>query len=1195
MFLQTCHRAESMWQWAEALSKAKPARLGRGAQGRVLRVDGELAGRPVSLVSVYAPAQQAERPAFYAECLPACLPPAADRRLLLIGGDFNGPTSVTQATKARAPEGPDGSPMLSKEVKGRALQGCSHSKALGLDGMPMEVYDRLWLELGRPLLSMLQEALADTADPAPLAKFLNGIITLVPKAGKPRDKSPEQTARIAAHKATVVVLCASWDAPDAVKAVTFFNSIKGGDEMVDIVNREMTTTLTLDRAMAAVTEVFASEVRAPSERALDVLFAGKYHAKGTIASYNASFRALIRDCPQLDMAVILRFYMSGLPDAFKGPCACTVLGEPFTTIEPLYQHALGVEMRFKAEAAIKKPAVQAAPLPARKPFVHAARSQKRKPVPATAAAVAAPAPAPVTPEPGARQPARRVAARTSAAASPNGQATRTPRQSRLDKGEVQATDLSGIYHATEDRRLTEAEVDSLVKRGMCFNCQRADYKPRIPDFAKAPAKPAQPTNTPSAPLLSESELRGLLDRHKGVFNDIPAGLPPSRGVGHTIPLEPGAKPPFKGMYRLSPLEYAEVKKQISELLSKGWIRPSSSPYGAPVLFVAKKDGTLRMCVDYRALNSMTVRNRYPMPRIEDLFDKLSGAKIFSSIDLQSGYHQIRITPENIPKTAFRTPFGHYEYLVLCFGLTNAPATFQAEMNRIFSDYINDFVVVYLDDILIYSKSAADHAKHLDLVLKRLREHELYAKLKKCDFNKPEVNFLGHVVCAEGIKVDPSKVKVVAEWPAPTSVSELRSFLGLANYFRRFMQGYSKRVAVLHDLTKASVPFVWTPSYIPVATERAEVIRTALKQAQVAIEAAQQRQAATYDVGKVDQNFSPGQQVLLNTKNLRSGPHQKLLPRWLGPFTVIEHVGRNAVRLEIPPHMAIHPVFHVSLLRAYKSDGSVQPPSVEVPEELINPTEPEVLPYIVAERKEVHYRKLRNKNKRYEKLFYRVRYPGFSEVHDQWLPSDRVPAESVSKYRSLAQTDRVLEVQFLSVAGYTTLLRLRFRLRGYSRAPIQSPGWVTRGPRAPWGVREQGGEQQQGGEQDPDVVIPAVRAGVLVRHLGVLLGTASYAATNEAAYGGAIAAMMAASIPWRPQGHALLGRAQPLTYILLADPTHGLSTWAITDPTAPPSRGISQRLQAHVAALARLKLFRAVPFASQSFFAVMAKPLWYNAQ
>ncbi|KAJ9530472.1 hypothetical protein QJQ45_012446 [Haematococcus lacustris] len=371
---------------------------------------------------------------------------------------------------------------------------------------------------------------------------------------------------------------------------------------------------------------------------------------------------------------------------------------------------------------------------------------------------------------------------------------------------------------------------------------------------------------------------------------------------------------------------------------------------------------------------MTVRNRYPMPRIEDLFDKLSGAKVFSSIDLQSGYHQIRITPEDIPKTAFRTPFGHYEYLVLCFGLTNAPATFQAEMNRIFADYINDFVVVYLDDILIYSKSAADHAKHLELVLKRLREHELYAKLKKCDFNKPEVNFLGHVVCAEEFAVNNAKQASTGHSPF------------YLNYGRHPATPFYRDLKLTTD--------------IPVATERAEVIRTALKQAQVAIEAAQQRQAATYDVGKVDQRFNPGQQVLLNTKNLRSGPHQKLLPRWLGPFTVIEHVGRNAERLEIPPHMTIHPVFHVSILRAYKSDGSVQPPSVEVPEVLINPTEPEVLPYIVAERKEVHYRKLRNKNKRYEKLFYRVRYPGFSEVHDQWLPSNRVPAESVSKYRSL---------------------------------------------------------------------------------------------------------------------------------------------------------------------------------------------------
>jgi len=185
-------------------------------------------------------------------------------------------------------------------------------------------------------------------------------------------------------------------------------------------------------------------------------------------------------------------------------------------------------------------------------------------------------------------------------------------------------------------------------------------------------------------------LKNLLEEYKEVFAPAPAGIPPDRGVGHTIPLGNNAKPPFRGIYRLSPKELEEAKKQIAELLEKGWIKPSSSPFGAPILFVAKKDGSLRMVIDYRALNAITIRNRYPLPRIEDLFDQLSKATIFSSIDLQSGYHQIRITPEDIPKTAFRTPFGHYEFNVLCFGLTNAPATFQSTMNRMFEKYLGKF-------------------------------------------------------------------------------------------------------------------------------------------------------------------------------------------------------------------------------------------------------------------------------------------------------------------------------------------------------------------------------------------------------------------------------------------------------------------------------------------------------------------------
>ena len=244
-------------------------------------------------------------------------------------------------------------------------------------------------------------------------------------------------------------------------------------------------------------------------------------------------------------------------------------------------------------------------------------------------------------------------------------------------------------------------------------------------------------------------------------------------------------------------------------LSKGYIRPSSSPYGAPVIFVLKADGTLRMCIDYRGLNKQTVKNRFPIPRIDDLFDQLAGAKVFSSIDLQSAYHQVRLKPEDVPKTAFTTPMGLYESLVLTFGLTNAPGTFQSVMNEVLGDVIGKFVLVYLDDLVIFSKNAEGHVEHVRIVLGLLRRHKLYAKLAKCTFMQSELKFLGHIVGAQGLQVDPKKVAIVQDWPVPTGVALLRSFLGLANYFRKFVQGWSALVAPLQRLTKKDKEFVWS--------------------------------------------------------------------------------------------------------------------------------------------------------------------------------------------------------------------------------------------------------------------------------------------------------------------------------------------------------------------------------------------------
>jgi hypothetical protein len=274
--------------------------------------------------------------------------------------------------------------------------------------------------------------------------------------------------------------------------------------------------------------------------------------------------------------------------------------------------------------------------------------------------------------------------------------------------------------------------------------------------------------------------------------DLPR-LPPERDVEFVIELKLGTAPVSRRSYRMPHNELAELKTQLQDLLVEGFIRPRSSPWGCPAIFVKKKDQTLRMCVDYRPLNEVTIKNKYPLPRIDLLFDQLTGALVFSKIDLRSGYHHIRIRPEDIPKTAFTTRSGLFEYLVMSFGLTNAPTHFTNLMNSIFMPELEKFVVVFIDDILIYSKNKEEHAEHLWIVLTRLREHQLYAKFSKCTFWLEEIQFLGHVLSAKGIAVDPSRVKDILEWKSPTTVHQVRSFLGLASYYHRFTPDFSKIV------------------------------------------------------------------------------------------------------------------------------------------------------------------------------------------------------------------------------------------------------------------------------------------------------------------------------------------------------------------------------------------------------------------
>ncbi|GKD08679.1 putative reverse transcriptase domain-containing protein [Tanacetum coccineum] len=252
----------------------------------------------------------------------------------------------------------------------------------------------------------------------------------------------------------------------------------------------------------------------------------------------------------------------------------------------------------------------------------------------------------------------------------------------------------------------------------------------------------------------------------------------------------------------------ELSKQLQELSDKGFIRPSSSLWGAPVLFVKKKDGSFRMCIDYRELNKLTVKNRYPLPRIDDLFDQLQGSNIYSKIDLKSGYHQLRVREQDVPRMAFRTRYGHYEFQVMPFGLTNAPAVFMDLMNRVCKPYLDKFVIVFIDDILIYLKDKKEHEEHLKEILELLKKEKLYAKFSKCEFWIPKVQFFGHVIDSRGIYVDPTKIESIKDWASPKTPTEIRQFLGLPSYYRRFIEGFSKIAKSMTKLTQKGVKFDW---------------------------------------------------------------------------------------------------------------------------------------------------------------------------------------------------------------------------------------------------------------------------------------------------------------------------------------------------------------------------------------------------
>ena len=332
-----------------------------------------------------------------------------------------------------------------------------------------------------------------------------------------------------------------------------------------------------------------------------------------------------------------------------------------------------------------------------------------------------------------------------------------------------------------------------------------------------------------ADVQADEKYKKVLMQYVGI-GDEATGLPPARpDADHRIDLLPGHEAPTVGRgWRLSPAEYDEAKRQITQNLSRGWIRPSVSPYSAPVLFSRKKDGGLRMCIDYRKLNQATIRDRGPLPNVQELLDKLGGSKVFSKIDLASGYHQLRMHEPDIQKTAFTCGVGHYEWVVMPMGVCNGPSTFQRLMTRILWEHLGIFCLVFLDDILVFSKTEEEHVEHLHKVLTLLQEHHLKIKLSKCQFGVKKITFLGYVVTEEGVHTDPDIIKSVKEWPLPETLSDLRGFLSLCSFYRKFVHKFADKVKLMTDMTRHDSVDKWTEDH----TREFEAIKKALCEAPV---------------------------------------------------------------------------------------------------------------------------------------------------------------------------------------------------------------------------------------------------------------------------------------------------------------------------------------------------------------------------